>query len=111
MLKGKKVSLHAVEREDLQQLRDWRNNPDFRKYFREYRELNMQQQEQWFEKSVVDDNNTQMFVIRKKEDNEDNKDNEDNIDNSINIDLSFVQPCKHGEQFALGERPVCWFIP
>jgi len=70
MLKGKKVSLHAVERADLQQLRDWRNNPDFRKYFREYRELNMQQQEQWFEKSVVDDNNTQMFVIRKKEDNE-----------------------------------------
>jgi len=44
-------------------------------------------------------------------DNAINKDNEDNIDNSINIDLSFVQPCKHGEQFALGERPVCWFIP
>jgi len=70
MLKGKKVSLHAVERADLQQLRDWRNNPDFRKYFREYRELNMQQQEQWFEKSVVDDNNTQMFVIRKNKGNE-----------------------------------------
>jgi len=70
MLKGEKVSLHAVEREDLQQLRDWRNNPDFRKYYREYRELNMQQQEQWFEKSVVNDNNTQMFVIKKNENNE-----------------------------------------
>ena len=45
MLKGKLISLHAVEKEDLQQFRDWRNNPDFRKHFREYQELNMLQQE------------------------------------------------------------------
>ena len=43
MLKGRHVSLFAVEKEDLQQLRDWRNNPDFRKHFREYRELNLAQ--------------------------------------------------------------------
>ena len=39
MLKGEKVSLFAVEKEDLEHLRNWRNNPDFRKHFREYREL------------------------------------------------------------------------
>ena len=70
MLKGKHVSLFAVEKEDLQQLRDWRNNQDFRKYFREYRELNMAQQEKWFEEKVVKDNTTLMFSIRRNEDNE-----------------------------------------
>ena len=70
MLKGKHVSLFAVEKEDLQQLRDWRNNPDFRKYFREYRELNMAQQEKWFEEKVVNDNTTFMFSIRRNDDDE-----------------------------------------
>ena len=70
MLKGKLVSLHAVEKEDLQQFRNWRNNPDFRKHFREYRNLNMRQQEIWFEEKVVKDNTTLMFSIRCNEDNE-----------------------------------------
>jgi len=70
MLKGKLVSLFAVEKEDLQKLCDWRNNPEFRKHFREYRELNMAQQENWFEDKVVKDNTTLMFSIRRNEDNE-----------------------------------------
>jgi len=70
MLKGKLVSLYAVEKEDLQHLRDWRNNPDFRKHFREYRELNMRQQENWFEEKVVKDPNTLMFSIKRNKDNE-----------------------------------------
>ena len=70
MLKGKNVSLFAVEKEDLQQLRDWRNNPDFRKHFREYRELNLTQQEKWFEEKVVADNTTLMFSIRRNDDSE-----------------------------------------
>jgi len=70
MIKGKHVSLYAVEKEDLKQLRDWRNNPDFRKHFREYRELNMAQQEKWFEEQVVKDNTTLMFSIRRNEDKE-----------------------------------------
>jgi len=69
MLKGKLVSLHAVEREDLERFRDWRNNPVFRKHFREYRELNMKQQVDWFEEKVVRDNTTLMFSIRRSEDN------------------------------------------
>ena len=43
MLDGLKVYLTAVEKEDLNQLKIWRNNPSFRKYFREYRELNSAQ--------------------------------------------------------------------
>lgn len=70
MLKGKKVSLYSIEKDDLQHFRDWRNNPNFRKHFREYRELNMKQQENWFEEKVVRDNTTLMFSIRRNEDNE-----------------------------------------
>jgi len=67
---GKHVSLSAVEKEDLQQLLNWRNNPDFRKHFREYRELNLNQQDKWFEEKVVKDNTTLMFSIKRNEDNE-----------------------------------------
>jgi len=70
MLKGKRVSLYAVEEGDLRQFSDWRNNADFRKYFREYRELNMVQQEKWFEEKVVKDNATIMFSIKRNKDNE-----------------------------------------
>jgi len=70
MLKGKLVSLYAVEKEDLQQLLYWRNNPEFRKYFREYRELNMTQQIKWFEEKVINDNTTLMFSVRRNSDNE-----------------------------------------
>jgi len=48
MIKGKKVGLRAVEKEDLPFLRDWRNIPDFRKNFREVRELSLTDQEVWF---------------------------------------------------------------
>ena len=70
MLVGKKVSLHPVEHEDLNQIKDWRNNTEFRKHFREYRGLNMRQQEIWFEDKVVKDPNTLMFSIRKVDDNQ-----------------------------------------
>ena len=70
MLIGEKVVLTAIEREDLKKLQEWRNNPDFRKYFREYRELSMTIQEQWFASKVLNDPTTIMFAIRRKDDNE-----------------------------------------
>ena len=70
MLKRKLIGLVAIEREDLKQLRDWRNNADFRKHFREYRELNMANQEDWFEKKVMKDPTTMMFSVRRLSDNE-----------------------------------------
>lgn len=67
MLIGKKIILRAIESDDLPLLRDWRNTEDFRKYFREYQELNLANQDLWFKKYVVEDKNTLMFMIEDKE--------------------------------------------
>ncbi len=63
MLKGKRVGLRAIEQADLSQLLQWRNQPEFRRFFREYRELNNENQQQWFEKYVLNDRDTIMFAI------------------------------------------------
>lgn len=68
MIKGKLVGLRAVEREDLSLLRDWRNIPDFRKNFREVRELNMENQEKWFERIIENSKNDFMFIIERLKD-------------------------------------------
>jgi len=63
MIKGKLVGLRAVEREDLEILKQWRNIESFRRKFREVRELNLENQESWFEKSCVNNPNDFMFTI------------------------------------------------
>ncbi|MDO5602257.1 MAG: GNAT family protein [Oscillospiraceae bacterium] len=67
MICGEKTALRAVEKEDLPYLMEWRNRPEYRQYFREYRELNLQNQEQWFNNCVVNDRNTVMFTIVKND--------------------------------------------
>jgi RimJ/RimL family protein N-acetyltransferase len=62
MIKGQKTGLRAVEKEDLQFLRDWRNIPDFRRNFREVRELSLQNQENWFNRLITAPNDF-MFTI------------------------------------------------
>ncbi|MBC8588316.1 GNAT family N-acetyltransferase [Paratissierella segnis] len=64
MISGDKVYLTAVEREDLPILRKWRNKEEFRKYFREYREISSEMQNNWFDSKVLNDPNTIMFSIR-----------------------------------------------
>jgi len=63
MIKGKLVGLRAVEREDLEVFKHWRNIESFRKNFREVRELNQDNQKSWFEKSCVNNPNDFMFTI------------------------------------------------
>lgn len=70
MIKGKKVYLTTIEQEDLEQLRHWRNLPDFRKHFREYREISGTMQKNWFEHVVNRDNTTIMFAIHMNETDE-----------------------------------------
>ena len=70
MLKGNQVYLCALEREDLPQLMAWRNQTNFRKYFREYLELNSDMQNNWYEKKVINDPSTIMFAIRNITNNE-----------------------------------------
>ena len=63
MLKGSVVGLRAIEDSDLEKLLSWRNNPEYRRYFREYRELGMENQKKWFETKVLNDEHTRMFSI------------------------------------------------
>tara|TARA_Y100000385_G_scaffold255877_1_gene281824 strand:+ start:4029 stop:4550 length:522 start_codon:yes stop_codon:yes gene_type:complete len=63
MIKGDKVGLRALEKEDLVHLRDWRNIPEFRKNFREVRELSLTDQEEWFESIQKTKHINYMFTI------------------------------------------------
>ena len=65
MLLGNRVGLYAIEHADLPQLKQWRNTPGIRKYCREFRELSMDQQERWYEESVIKNPDVLMFAIRK----------------------------------------------
>lgn len=63
MLKGEVVGLRAIEPDDLEKLRSWRNKPEFRRYFREYRELSSEQQRAWYQSKALNDTSTCMFAI------------------------------------------------
>lgn len=70
MIKGKVIGLRALEKTDLPQLMQWRNNPSLRKFFRETNELNSTNQAKWYD-SVINVNSTnKMFAIIKLETNE-----------------------------------------
>lgn len=63
MLSGDHIQLRAITEADLPQLLEWRNRPELRVYFREYRELSAEHQRAWFEQKVVKDDATRMFAI------------------------------------------------
>ena len=63
MIEGHLTALRAIEAADLPQLLAWRNRPELRRYFREYRELNSTQQQAWFDSKVNGDAATRMFAI------------------------------------------------
>jgi RimJ/RimL family protein N-acetyltransferase len=63
MLKGNFVGLRAIERDDLSILLEFRNKPEYRRYFREYRELSMENQNVWYGETVMKDPKTVMFSI------------------------------------------------
>lgn len=63
MLKGTYVGLRAIKKEDLHQLLEWRNRPEYRCYFREYRELSFEHQKKWHERVSSSETNNIMFSI------------------------------------------------
>ena len=63
MIEGEVTGLRAIERDDLPKLLQWRNKPSFRRFFRECRELSLEQQKNWYDKIVLGDPNTHMFAI------------------------------------------------
>lgn len=68
MIEGKETYLRALEESDLKPLLEWRNKPEFRKYFREYRELSWDQQLSWYENIVLKDDKVRMFAIVRRND-------------------------------------------
>ena len=67
MVRGKKVYLSSLERENLEQLRGWRNLPELRKYFREYKEITKENQSKWYENRVLNNNEQVDFEIHDNE--------------------------------------------
>jgi UDP-4-amino-4,6-dideoxy-N-acetyl-beta-L-altrosamine N-acetyltransferase len=65
MISGKKIHLRAIEDYDLAQLQSWRNNPELRQFFREYRDLSMENQKQWFQKIQNDKTQTVFSIVIK----------------------------------------------
>lgn len=70
MLSGEFVGLRAVEPSDLPKLLVWRNNPEFRRYFREFKELSSEHQKLWYEKTVLANEHVLMFSIVDLKNNE-----------------------------------------
>jgi len=68
MIVGKKIELAKVERQSIEQLREWRNNPELRKYFREHREINKENQRKWYEDVVLNSSTSYNFEIKTQED-------------------------------------------
>jgi RimJ/RimL family protein N-acetyltransferase len=68
MLSGEHVGLRAIEREDLPQLLAWRNEPTLRRFFRERRELSMEDHTAWFQRTVAGPGraDTRMFAIEER---------------------------------------------
>lgn len=64
MLNGKKVYLTAVSKSSIEQLRSWRNDPELRQYFREFREISDAAQEKWYQDKVLGNDKQVDFEIR-----------------------------------------------
>lgn len=62
-LQTDKIVFRQIEREDLSQLRDWRNSPGIRSRSREFKPLTMADQEKWFSSY---NNSNIMFAIEAK---------------------------------------------
>ena len=62
MIEKGNIRIRAMERSDLRKVHEWRNNPYFRQFFREHRELTMDHKLSWFENMNSDDR-FYMFVV------------------------------------------------
>ena len=68
MIKGKTVGIRAIEKSELGLLQQWRNLPAFRRNFREVRELNMVNQELWFDSTCKNPNDFMFMIVRLEDD-------------------------------------------
>jgi hypothetical protein len=64
MIKGDLVYLIKPQKEDMSLLLEWRNNPNNRKYFREYKETNLEDQLNWYEHTMMKDPSWHHFIVK-----------------------------------------------
>lgn len=64
MIKGKKTILELPEEKHLKQMLEWRNTPELKMFFGEYRELSYNHQINWWRDKVLNDDSCQYFVIK-----------------------------------------------
>lgn len=69
MIKGKKIDLVKPSLEDMPLLSEWRNNPDNRKFYREFEEKNLEDQIEWFHQVMNKDKTWFHFCVRPKNKN------------------------------------------
>ena len=67
MILGENIILSAVEEKHLLKLMEWRNNPEFRKYYREYRVIGYEHQKNWWKSKILNDDTWQYFVVKHKD--------------------------------------------
>jgi RimJ/RimL family protein N-acetyltransferase len=62
MIKLNNIAIRAIESEDLKIIKEWRNDEDLRRYFREYRDFSKGQIMEWYE-GMIHSKDFEMFVI------------------------------------------------
>lgn len=67
MIFGNRIILGPIEAFHLQQMVNWRNDPELRQHFREYRVLTYEHQKRWWEEKVLKDPSWEYFTIRLQE--------------------------------------------
>ena len=53
MIEGEKIILDRVEEKHLPQLLEWRNDPENRKFYREYRVLTIEDKKKWYNDKIL----------------------------------------------------------
>lgn len=68
MIVGKKVILSEIDPEDIEWMRNERNKPEMRKYFREWKDITKDQQQKWYNTrgNNSDPNHVYFKILEKK---------------------------------------------
>jgi UDP-4-amino-4,6-dideoxy-N-acetyl-beta-L-altrosamine N-acetyltransferase len=64
MIIGELVYLTKPSKEDMPKLLEWRNDPSNRRYFREYRETNLEDQLNWYKNVMMKDPTWHHFMVK-----------------------------------------------
>ncbi|MFA5023398.1 MAG: GNAT family protein [Patescibacteria group bacterium] len=61
MLVGNKVVLEEIDKKNIEQMRQWRNDPKKRQWFREYRDITKDTQDKWYEERGNNSNKDHVY--------------------------------------------------